>query len=148
MVKKNSAKFSKKFNISNRLSYTIIAVIALIFLAVGVSSYLFPGVTPNPGHLISETAPPSGCGDGQFLKWVTDEMNIPAGSWTCASVVTSSGITTPSPCTTGQVLTYSGSTWNCATPASGGTTITNSLSFTPVNTGVAGYALYYPVNIS
>ncbi len=39
---------------------------------------LTPGVAPNPGHLITELAPPTGCADGQVLQFI-DEIN----GWGC-----------------------------------------------------------------
>ena len=57
-----------KLNISNRLSYTLITIILLSVIIVGVYA-LAPGVKPNPGHLITEIAPPAGCSSGQVLSW-------------------------------------------------------------------------------
>ena len=55
-------------NIKKRYAY---AIIGLLVLAVGVFviNALTPGVAPNPGHLITQVAPPAGCGEGQVLKW-------------------------------------------------------------------------------
>jgi hypothetical protein len=72
----------KRMKMPNRLSYTIIAVVAIIFLSVGVYS-LTPGTSPNPGHDISSISPPSPCASGQYLKYV--ESGGP-GYWQCASV--------------------------------------------------------------
>src|SRR3990172_11638661 len=63
--------------ISNRLSYTIIAVVALILLGTGVYS-LSPGVAPDPGHTFDQIDPPSGCTLGQVLQWT-------GSSWSCVN---------------------------------------------------------------
>ena len=64
-------------HLSNRLSYTLIAILILAAIGVGVYA-LTPGVAPNPGHLISETAPPSSCTANQYLQF--DGTN-----WKCAT---------------------------------------------------------------
>jgi len=72
----------KKFNLSNRLSYTIVAVIALALISVGV--YAYGTSSPSTfGHSIGEIAAPSGCGSGQVLSWT-------GSAWSC--VTASSGI--------------------------------------------------------
>ena len=65
-------------NIKKRYAY---AIIGLLVLAVGVFvvNALTPGVAPNPGHLITEVAPPSGCGSGQVLEWS-------GSSWGCVNL--------------------------------------------------------------
>jgi len=66
-------------HLSNKLSYTLIAI--LILVAVGVYA-LVPGVTPNPGHDISGISPPSPCSSpNNFLKfdgtnWICSSANI------------------------------------------------------------------------
>ena len=62
-------------NIKKRYFY---GIIGLLVLAVGVFivNALTPGVAPNPGHLITQVAPPAGCGDGQVLGW-------DGSSWSC-----------------------------------------------------------------
>ena len=89
--KKGGSFFSR--NISNRLSYVIVSLVAFVLAVVLVYAAGGPygnggvgegnGTTiftvPNPGHHIGEITPPTGCGAGQFLKY--------NGSiWTCASV--------------------------------------------------------------
>ena len=81
-----------------------IAVIAIV--AFGVYA-LTPGVAPNPGHLITQIAPPSGCQSGQYLEFS-------GGNWLC-NTTSSGGITTPSPCSSGQYLQYTGTSWICST---------------------------------
>jgi len=72
MVKKT------KFHISNRLLYTLITIGIFVILGVGVYA-LVPGVAPNPGHLLlTDIAPPAGCGDNQFLQWIGPD-------WACSS---------------------------------------------------------------
>ncbi len=58
-----------QINLSNRLLYTIIAIGVLLIAGVGVYA-LTPGTAPNPGHTIDTIAPPTGCGDGEFLQFV------------------------------------------------------------------------------
>ncbi|MCK4649857.1 shufflon system plasmid conjugative transfer pilus tip adhesin PilV [Candidatus Pacearchaeota archaeon] len=55
-------------NLSNKLFYVFI-VIGLVVLSTVAVYALTPGVAPNPGHLITQVAPPSGCSDGQVLGW-------------------------------------------------------------------------------
>ena len=76
MVKK------KRPNLSNRAFYTLVTIGILVVLAAGIYA-LTPGVAPNPGHLITEVAPPSGCSSGQFLQFN-------GTTWNCASVQQSS----------------------------------------------------------
>lgn len=67
----------KRFKISNRLKYTLIAIGIIIILGVGVYA-LALGVAPNPGHLfLTEIAPPAGCADNTFLQWVGPD-------WACS----------------------------------------------------------------
>ena len=67
----------EKFKISNRVLYTLITVGIFIILAVGAYA-LTGGIAPNPGHLITDIAPPSGCTSGQFLEFS-------GGTWICAT---------------------------------------------------------------
>jgi hypothetical protein len=76
-MKKRGKGLTIHIHLSNRLSYTLIAIFLLAAIGIGVYA-LAPGVIPNPGHNISE-------------------MSI------------------PSPCTVGQVLSYNGNNWVCAT---------------------------------
>jgi hypothetical protein len=85
-------RMKKKVHNSNRLIYFFVTLGILIAVAIGVYA-LSAGVKPNPGHLISEIAPPVGCVAGQFLQF--DGTN-----WTCAS---SGG----SVCPTGMIPSYS-----------------------------------------
>ena len=70
-------RLAKNFNISNRLSYPLIAFVALVLMAAGVYS-LTAGVAPNPGHTLNEVAPPSPCLVGQTLNWT-------GSAWTCVT---------------------------------------------------------------
>jgi hypothetical protein len=65
-----------KINLSNRWLYTFIIMGILAIIGVGVLA-LTPGIAPNPGHLISEMAPPSPCTTNQYLQF--DGTN-----WKCA----------------------------------------------------------------
>jgi hypothetical protein len=69
-----------KINLSNRWIYFLITLGILSIIGVGVYS-LTPGTAPNPGHLISEMAPPSPCTTGQVLYF--DGTN-----WKCATGLT------------------------------------------------------------
>jgi len=57
-----------KIKLSNKTAYSIIAVVALVLLAFGISA-LTPGVAPNPGHVLDNIAPPSGCAANEYLRW-------------------------------------------------------------------------------
>ena len=65
-------------NFNNRTIYTLVTF--LFILIIGVSVYaLTPGIAPNPGHLIDNVAPPTGCNPGEYLQW--DGVN-----WGCADL--------------------------------------------------------------
>ena len=100
MVKKKG----KKFMFSNRTLYTLITIGVLIILGVGAYA-LTPGSAPNPGHLISDIAPPAPCGSGQFLQFSS------VGTWVCATP--STGTSLPS-CGSGQTVQFDGNQWVCA----------------------------------
>ena len=68
----------EKFKISNRILYTFIILGIIAILTFGAYA-LTGGVAPNPGHLITDIAPPSGCSSGQFLEFS-------GGTWICAVV--------------------------------------------------------------
>ena len=88
MVKKKNLKNSKKFQISNRLSYTIIAFVALVLAATIVyAANVNSGGTPSPGHSISQLGSPATCVAGQFLQWTGV---TPDGGWACADISSSS----------------------------------------------------------
>lgn len=70
-------KINLKINFTNRWLYTFIAIGILAIIGIGVYA-LSPGVAPNPGHLITDVAPPSGCSANQFLQWT-------GAAWTCAT---------------------------------------------------------------
>lgn len=80
-------------NFSNRWLYTFIVLGILAIVGVGVYA-LVPGVAPNPGHLISEMAPPSPCTANQVLQF--DGTN-----WKCADLPTTQGA-----CPAGTTLYY------------------------------------------
>ncbi len=61
-------------------------VLLFAVLVVGVVYALTPGVAPNPGHLITEVAPPAGCEDGQILQFI-DEDN----GWGCVVLPSGGG---------------------------------------------------------
>lgn len=70
-------KRSKKFNISNRLAYTLIIILSIVLLGMGVYAYNMPPPT-NVGHTINEIAQPSGCLANQVLTWT-------GSAWTCTT---------------------------------------------------------------
>ena len=146
MVKKES-----KFNFSNKLAYTLIAIFSIIFIGVGVYA-VSAGVTPNPGHNIQTISAPNSCASGQYLEYIanTNSGGVgacdgqvgavagTAGCWVCATP--SSGTTLPTcatgqfvvktsstnwgctpTCTSGSYLQYSSLGWLCATPSTGTT---------------------------
>jgi hypothetical protein len=65
----------KKIVFSNKLFYTLVAILVIILLAVGINA-LIPGTAPNPGHSMETVAPPFGCASGEYLRW-----NSP--NWEC-----------------------------------------------------------------
>jgi len=71
-----------KFNISNKLAYTLIALSCIILLGMGVYA-ITPGVAPDPGHLLSSIAPPENCGPNEILTWT-------GTAWDCVTPVTPS----------------------------------------------------------
>ena len=62
----------KRFNISNKLAYTLIVILFIITLGVGVYAI---GSVPNPGHSLSQLQP---CDNGQTLI-------VSGGAWTCTT---------------------------------------------------------------
>ena len=85
MVGKSKKLKIKKLqiNLTNRWLYTLIVFFSLVVIGVFVYA-----VAPNPGHDITQIAPPSACSDNQFLKWT-------GSAWACADVTASSGETDP-----------------------------------------------------
>ncbi|MFH1503484.1 MAG: hypothetical protein ABIE36_02410, partial [Candidatus Diapherotrites archaeon] len=72
-----SKKRSKKFNISNKLAYTLMIIALVVGLGVGVIA-LSAGETPNPGHNIQSVGPPDTCSAGQVLTFT-------GSSWSCTT---------------------------------------------------------------
>ncbi len=62
----------KKFNISNKLAYTLVAIFSIVLIGVGVFAL---GPVPNPGHSISQLQT---CDDGQILK-------MSGSAWSCVT---------------------------------------------------------------
>jgi hypothetical protein len=98
-----------KINLSNRYLYTFIFL--GILAIIGVSVYaLTPGVKPNPGHLLSEVAPPAGCSVNQSLIWNgTDIICGPPSSLpstpNCVVSLTGRVLRTSGSCLTDEVAT-------------------------------------------
>ena len=65
-------------NIKKRYACVIIFLMVL-GIGIFVVNALAPGVAPDPGHLITQVAPPAGCGSGQVLKWG-------GSSWSCVAL--------------------------------------------------------------
>jgi hypothetical protein len=127
-------KKGKRF-LSNRLAYTLIIIGILIIVAVGVyaaNSLLTPGVAPNPGHTISQTAPPSACSAGQVLQW-TGASNADGG-WVCVDLPSSQN-----PPKVSSVPIYQITNSICTGVGS----MTLSSTCTPVACGVCGAGGYY-----
>lgn len=103
MVKKRTmiSKLSKKYKISNRFSYTIIALLSVILVATGIYAF---GAVPNPGHSLSQL---QGCDSpGQILNWA-------GTNWECIDTLPTSKITPPSGCLEGQFIEWNGVGWRC-----------------------------------
>jgi hypothetical protein len=80
----------RRFNFSNKLSYTLIAIFAIIFLGIGVYALSASGGDAgNPGHNINSIGAPTGCSSGQYLQWS-------GGTWSCATVTASTNYWTAS----------------------------------------------------
>src|SRR3989344_8976577 len=63
-------------NLSNRVAYSLIAILMLAIVGVGVLA--FGTNTPSTfGHSLGEIAPPSPCTSGQVLSWT-------GTAWACA----------------------------------------------------------------
>ena len=71
--------------ISNKAVYTLLAVLVVVLASFGVHALLVPGTSPSPGHDASSISPPSGCGDGQVLQFVSQ-----AEGWSCTDASTGS----------------------------------------------------------
>lgn len=70
-----SKKRASKFNISNKLAYTLIVILSIVLIGVGV--YAYGGSAPSTmGHSAGELAPPASCTAGQTLTWS-------GSAWTC-----------------------------------------------------------------
>lgn len=86
MKERNGINFN--INLSNRVAYTLMAILILAIVGVGVYA-LTPGGNPsgtpsqNPGHLISIIDPPSPCTNNQVLQWDNTD-----GVWKCATMTT------------------------------------------------------------
>jgi hypothetical protein len=76
-MKKSGRKSGIHIHLSNRLSYTLIAIGILIIIAVGVYAI---GEVPNPGHPISQLQT---CDNNQILETVN-------GAWSCVALPSTS----------------------------------------------------------
>lgn len=100
----------------DRLSYTLIVIIGILFLGVGVHAYTSSATTSTAniastaGHSINELSPPSDCKYGQALIKGTT-----GSGWECSNIITSISTTyvrnvevtseTYSTCGTGHTIT-------------------------------------------
>ncbi len=121
----------KRISFSNRLSFTILSIIAIVLFATVVyATYVAPpgtsggsdaGEIANPGHTIQDIGAPSGCAVGQYLQY----QHAPTengGYWACATIT----IPTATPSIGGNFangrvycqggFTISGSTVICSNP--------------------------------
>jgi hypothetical protein len=85
-----------KFNISNRLLYTLILLFALLLMGAGV--YAVAG--GNSGHHIDTISAPSGCKTNWGLAWTGSD-------WTCRPV------SFPTCEGADQGITWTGVNWVC-----------------------------------
>lgn len=89
VAKKRLLRGLKNLKFSNRLSYTLITLSAIIILAATVYAGIItpPGTAPNPGHTFNdEITPPTPCANGQFLKWNTGGSG--GAFWSCVTIST------------------------------------------------------------
>ena len=70
-------KRKKNFEISNKLAYTLIAILSIILIGVGVYAWNYPGPPSTMGHSAGELAPPASCASGQTLTYN-------GATWICA----------------------------------------------------------------
>jgi hypothetical protein len=127
-----------KHNSQNRILYAFIILGLLIGLGIGVYA-LAPGVAPNPGHLITQVAPPDPCSTGQFIKW-------DGSTWVCANgttvIINNNGTTNVSefPTAPTNLLGY----WTFANVINNDNNGTVFLRWDPStdNVGVVGYKIY------
>lgn len=102
---KKKRGLSVTINFSNRWLYTFIILGILAIVSIGVYA-LTPGVAPNPGHLISDMAPPSPCTQNQFLQF-------DGTTWKCvAAVDTDTRCDTSGTCTKLCIGTNCKTNWN------------------------------------
>jgi hypothetical protein len=94
--------------VSNRLSYTIIAVVVLMLVSAGVYA-LTAGTAPNPGHTLDNVAPPSSCYDNAFLKWTGTGFGCEFPSFI--------DIPPPNPCDEDKFLKLIDNKWVCENPS-------------------------------
>jgi hypothetical protein len=74
-----------KIKLSNKVFYTLVAIIVIVLLAVGINA-LIPGVVPNPGHDIQTISPPNPCNSGEYIRFL-------GGSWDCEPITSIGDIT-------------------------------------------------------
>ena len=119
-------EMKRKAFLSNRWLYTFIALGIIAALSVGVYAAVTPGTAPDPGHLLSDVSPPTGCPSGNYIKW--DGTNL------VCSAISSSQWTT-----SGSDISYTISSGKVgigtATPVS---TLSVGANGVP-NTGIYGY---------
>lgn len=81
-------------HLSNKLFFTLVAILAIILLGVGVYAVTSPGVSggwdpgdiPTPGHTIQDIAAPSGCSYGEYLQYLSAPISN-GGYWACSNPV-------------------------------------------------------------
>ncbi len=92
-------KMAKRFNISNKLAYTLIAILSIMLVAVGVYAYGNPGTPTTLGHSTGELMP-------SCTGILTGTSGV-ANSWGCISA------TIPTCTGAKQGITWTGSAWSC-----------------------------------
>ncbi len=131
-MKKKRGKSVIQINFSNRWLYTFMALGILAIISVGVYA-LTPGVTPNPGHLVSEMAPPSPCTANQVLQFDGTNWKCNDAAHSCDVSGNCSQLCTGTDCVTN--LKYQALyTINSGCSGSGGITFTSTCSFATVKT--------------
>jgi len=116
-------------NVSNKLFYTIIAILAVLIIATGVYAYHSGGPPSVIGHSMEELEPPQRCGDiGYNEGW----LRYRNGVWICQDEPSGSGLSTPVTCTgTNKGLQWDGSSWKCVTFSSSGSGCVGTTSWEP-----------------
>lgn len=97
MVKK---KGLKRFDISNRLAYTLMVILSIALLGIGVYA-----AAPNPGHSANQIGDWPACGSGQVLGVVSGALTCVTPSATDSRFsITTNGLCYNAPATCGPLI--------------------------------------------